>query len=358
MITLLLLLIFSIFYGMKLIKKEKIKTTTTYKKRSKSSYFWIITGLCTILLIWFYFSWDLTRTFYPNSANALCQGAKISQSLIAIKYILPVEEKNSEGSIFVLRENKIINNLKSKIEMSNFNDKNYFIYLINEIEKIIESLSAESNLKKEVKDKLISVSNKINILTDSIQEPNYPDYQSLNKDELKELSEQGSWRTSDGNIPYQPTTERGLKLDAAAKEMKKIVDEFLQIKNNNPLFLKKSKTIGQEIDNYRKTLIESQQLEINFIEQISKISARVISGNIFPPSALNDIKLSLIKFDEIQQRESTFLRMLDTWLFPGGTIVVNNSICMEQGLGKWLIKPTDYLREIMHLFKLNGRSLV
>ncbi len=357
-ILLLLVLIFSIFCAKKLTKTEKKDAVEENHKKIKSFYCWIIAGICTILLLWLYFSWDMTRAFYPNSANALCQGAKISQSLVAIKYILPVEEKTPEGTVFVQRENKIISNLKSEIKKTSLGDKNYLINLLNEIEIMINSLSEEKNFETNVNAKLISVSNKINILSDNIQQPDYPDYQSLSDEELEALKKQGTWGTTKMDIPYFPTTERGLKLDAAAKEMGVIMDEFFKIKNDNPIFLKKAKKIKKKIKNYKNTLQENQKIEFNYIAQISKISDKLVNGNIFPINALGEIEKAIKKFDEIQKRERGSLKMFDTWLFPAGTIVVSDSSCREQGAGKWLIKPTDAFKKFLYLFNSSERNLI
>ena len=101
--------VFLICAGYTLLEDKHVRVDVFYQKMSPQNKA-LVDIIGTILLLWLYFSWDMTRAFYPNSANALCQGAKISQSLVAIKYILPVEEKTPEGTVFVQRENKIISN--------------------------------------------------------------------------------------------------------------------------------------------------------------------------------------------------------------------------------------------------------
>lgn len=76
-ILLIIILIATIVYGKRLIKIEKIDAVFGNPERSKGGYHWIIAGSCSILLLWFYFSWDVARSFFPNSANELCQVAKV-----------------------------------------------------------------------------------------------------------------------------------------------------------------------------------------------------------------------------------------------------------------------------------------
>ena len=47
------------------------------------------------------------------------------------------------------------------------------------------------------------------------------------------------------------------------------------------------------------------------------------------------------------------LKIIDTLLFPGGTVVASGQTCSEQGSGRWLPKPTDTLKEFLHLLDPN-----
>ena len=102
-----LTLIGSIVYGRKKAKSEKIDAVFGNPERTKGGYYWVIAGSCTILLLWLYFSWDIAKSFYPNSANELCQVAKVRESLLGIKYSFPIDERSHKNTAIIKRETSI-----------------------------------------------------------------------------------------------------------------------------------------------------------------------------------------------------------------------------------------------------------
>jgi len=349
-ILLLLALITAIIYGRNLIKTEKIDAVFGDPERARGGYHWVIAGSCTILLLWLYFSWDIARSFYPNSANEICQAAKVRASLVPIKYIFPIEQRTLKSTSIIHRETNNINKLKLQLHEETFQSKDRLLYFLNEIEFIIISLANEENLKAPIHNKLKDISDKIEILTINIRKKSYPSYQSLNNEELEGLKNQSSWGATGMEIPFYPATKRGIKLDAAAKEMNVIVEEFFRIKNNNPTFVYKSKSLQTKIRNYKYELQDHQTSEKKYIRAIGKISARVSRSNIFPANTLNLIEKAIRKFDQTQKKEQGNLKIIEALLFPTGKIVASNS-CSEQGSGRWLPKPTDTLVIFLHLLK-------
>ena len=91
---LILAVIGSILYGRRLIKTEKIDTVFGNPERAKGGTHWVIVGTCFLMLTWLYYSWDIAKSLYPNSANELCQVAKVNESLLSLKYLFPIEESN------------------------------------------------------------------------------------------------------------------------------------------------------------------------------------------------------------------------------------------------------------------------
>ena len=111
-----------ILYGRKLIKTEKIDAVFGNPERAKGGTHWVIVGSSAILLIWLYYSWDIAKGFYPNSANELCQVAKINESLLGLKYQFPIEEREFKSTSIIKIENKNIE--KISIEIQNSQDLN------------------------------------------------------------------------------------------------------------------------------------------------------------------------------------------------------------------------------------------
>ena len=78
----------AILYGKKLVKHEKIDAVFGNPERAKGGVHWVVVGSSVLILSWLYFSWDIAKSFYPKSANELCQVGKVRDSLMSIKYIL------------------------------------------------------------------------------------------------------------------------------------------------------------------------------------------------------------------------------------------------------------------------------
>ena len=354
-ILLIIILIATIVYGKRLIKIEKIDAVFGNPERSKGGYHWIIAGSCSILLLWFYFSWDVARSFFPNSANELCQVAKVRDSLVSIKYVFPIEQKTLKSSDFIKRENRNIELLNNQIKQSSIanKDKDKLIFLLVETQSLIKILSDEKYLNPEIKNKVLGVANQIDSLSKNIQNKNYPQFDSLSSEEKIAIKKQGFWGETGAEVPFYPNTKFGLKFDAASKELNKIVEQFFLIKNNSEVFEKKSKELDSVIENYRDTLAESQEVETQFAREVSKIYGRVTRSNIFPANVLDPVEKSVLRFEEVQKKEQGSLKIIDTLLFPGGTVVASGQTCSEQGSGRWLPKPTDTLKEFLHLLDPN-----
>ena len=354
-ILLIIILIATIVYGKRLIKIEKIDAVFGNPERSKGGYHWIIAGSCSILLLWFYFSWDVARSFFPNSANELCQVAKVRDSLVSIKYVFPIEQKTLKSSDFIKRENRNIELLNNQIKQSSIanKDKDKLIFLLVETQSLIKILSDEKYLNPEIKNKVLGVANQIDSLSKNIQNKSYPEFDSLSSEEKIAIKKQGFWGETGAEVPFYPNTKFGLKFDAASKELNKIVEQFFLIKNNSEVFEKKSKELDSVIENYRDTLAESQEVETQFAREVSKIYGRVTRSNIFPANVLDPVEQSVVRFEEVQKKEQGSLKIIDTLLFPGGTVVASGQTCSEQGSGRWLPKPTDTLKEFLHLLDPN-----
>ena len=80
-------------------------------ERAKGGTHWIIVGSGVILLTWLYYSWDIAKSFYPQSANELCQVGKVNDSLLSLKYLFPIEERELKSTSRIKSENKNIKKL-------------------------------------------------------------------------------------------------------------------------------------------------------------------------------------------------------------------------------------------------------
>jgi len=351
-----------ILHGRKIIKTEKVDAVFGNPERAKGGTHWIIVGSSFILLTWLYYSWDIAKGFYPKSANELCQVAKVNDSLLSLKYLFPIEERQFKSTFVIKSENKNINKLSIEIQNSaniREQDKNKLLSLIEKTKKTIPLLTSEKLLENENKNKIGELTNKIIWLTEDFQKLSYPPIKSIEEENkrIEALKTQGGWGSSGTaveqtiEIPIIPETKKGLKFDAAAKELKIISDEFFKLRNHNPEYKKAMKEIKDEIKEYRSSLDDTHEVASTLAKDVLKIARRIEYASIFPPKALDALQKSLIEFDHVQKKEQGSLRYVDIFLFPAGTIVSSGPSCSEQGSGRWLPKPSDTLNKFALLLK-------
>ncbi len=355
-----------ILYGRRLIKTEKVDAVFGNPERARGGTHWIIVGSSFLLLVWLYYSWDIAKGFYPKSANELCQVAKVNDSLLGLKYQFPIEEREFKSTAQIKKENKNLKATLNEIKFSedlNLQQKTELTEFINKTIQLIPLLTNEDLIENETKFKIDSITGKINLLTENFRKPEYPfETEQEANQRLKAVSEQGDWgiikvQSGTGSIentievPLVPETKRGLKFDAAAKELQIISDEFFKLRNHNPQFKDKIKELKDEIKAYRKNLDDTQEVASTYAKDIVKIARRIEFASIYPPNALNEMQNAIINFDVAQKEAQGGLRFVDIFLFPAGTIVASGPSCSEQGSGRWLPKPSDTFDKFMLMLK-------
>ena len=355
-----------ILYGRKLIRTEKIDAVFGNPERAKGGTHWVIVGSSAILLIWLYYSWDIAKGFYPKSANELCQVAKINESLLGLKYQFPIEEREFKSTSIIKIENKNLQKISNEIKNSkdlNSQQKTVLIGFVNKTGQLIPLLTKDNLMEMETKQKIEGITEKINLLIENFKKPDYPfeTEEELNN-RLQAVKEQGEWgitTVSAGTgsientfeVPLVPATDRGLKFNAAAEELKVIDEEFFKLRNHNPQFKNSVKQIKDDIKAYRAGLDDSEEVASTYAKNIVKITRRIEFASIYPPKALNKMQKAIIEFDNLQKSEQGGLRIIDLLLFPAGTIVSSGTSCSEQGSGRWLPKPSDTLNKFILMSK-------
>ncbi len=355
-----------ILYGRRLIKTEKVDAVFGNPERARGGTHWIIVGSSFLLLVWLYYSWDIAKGFYPKSANELCQVAKVNDSLLGLKYQFPIEEREFKSTAQIKKENKNLKATLNEIKFSedlNLQQKTELTEFINKTIQLIPLLTNEDLIENETKFKIDDITGKINLLTENFKKPEYPfETEQEANERLKAVNEQGDWgiikvQSGTGSIentievPLVPETKRGLKFDAAAKELQIISDEFFKLRNHNPQFKDKIKELKDEIKAYRKNLDDTQEVASTYAKDIVKIARRIEFASIYPPNALNEMQNAIINFDVAQKEAQGGLRFVDIFLFPAGTIVASGPSCSEQGSGRWLPKPSDTFDKFMLMLK-------
>ena len=355
-----------ILYGRRLIKREKVDAVFGNPERAKGGTHWIIVGSSAILLVWLYYSWDIAKGFYPKSANELCQVAKINESLLGLKYQFPIEEREFKSTSVIKIENdnlkKISTEIKNSQMLSN-QQKPILVGFANKTNQLIPLLTNDNLMELDTKIKIREMTEELRSLSLNFQKNDYPFETELEKNERqKAVLEEGGWgittvQSGTGSIentmevPLIPATKKGLKFDAAAKELKIINDKFFKLKNHNPQFKSSIKFLKDEIKSYRNNLNDSDEVASTYAKNIVKIARRIEFASIYPPGALDEMKNAIIEFDVLQKKEQGGLRLIDIFLFPAGTIIASGPSCSEQGSGRWLPKPSDTLNKFILMSK-------
>ncbi len=343
-----------VLYGRKLIRTEKVDAVFGNPERAKGGVHWVIVGSSFLLLIWLYYSWDIAKSFFPKSANELCQVGKVNESLLSLKYLFPIEERQLKSTSVIETETENLSKITIEIEKSGIKnqDKSKLIDFISQTTNTIPLLTNEQLLNNDTRDQIKIINEKIVNLTENFTRKDYPNESA--EQEMKRLEaakEEGSWKASSTSIentieiPFIPKTKRGLKFQAAATELNLISDEFFELRNHNKQYTSALEKLKKEIKDYRTSLGSSEQISSSFAKDILKIARRIEYASIFPPNTLKDMQASIINFDNVQKKEQGSLRWVDILLFPSGTIISSGPSCSEQGSGRWLPKPSDTLNK-------------
>ena len=350
-----------ILYGRKLIKTERVDAVFGNPEKAKGGTHWVIVGSSCLLLVWLYYSWDMAKSFYPKSANELCQVAKVNESLRALKYLFPIEERELKSTSIIKLEGKNIKKYEIKIQNSpdlSDQNKNTLLKFLEKTKSTIPLLTNESFLENQTRNEINEITSKINDLTEEFQNISYASETLEEKNKrIEALKSQGEWGSSgtaldnEAEIPAIPVSKRGLKFDLVSKELMLISDEFFKLRNHNAEYKNLINEIKDNIKKYRSELDETQDVASIFAKDILKIARRIEYASIFPPNALKAMEQSIVEFDQVQKKEQGGLRLIDIFLFPTGNIGFSGRACFESGSGRWLPKPSDTLNKFALLLK-------
>ena len=351
-----------VLYGRKLIRTEKVDAVFGNPERAQGGIHWVILGSSFLLLVWLYYSWDIAKSFFPKSANELCQVGKVNESLLSLKYLFPIDERQLKSTSVIETESENLNKITLEIEQSGIKnqDKSKLLNFVSQTKNTIPLLTNEQLLNNETREQIKLINEKIINLTENFKRSDYPNESTEQElERIEAAKEEGSWKASSTSIentieiPFIPKTKRGLKFQAAATELNLISDEFFELKNHNEQYTSALEKLKKEIKDYRNSLSDSEEISSSLAKDILKIARRIEYASIFPPNTLNDMQASIINFDNVQKKEQGSLRWVDLLLFPSGTIISSGPSCSEQGSGRWLPKPSDTLNKFTLMLNPN-----
>ena len=280
-----------VLYGRKLIKTEKVDAVFGNPERAQGGIHWVIVGSSFLLLVWLYYSWDIAKSFFPKSANELCQVGKVNESLLSLKYLFPIEERQLKSTSVIETETENLNKIIIEIEKSEevkSQDKNKLLNFVSQTKNTIPLLTNEKLLNNETKEQIKIINNKIINLTENFRKKDYPNESAEQEIErIEAAKEEGSWKASSTSIentieiPSIPKTKRGLKFQAAAEELNLISDEFFELRNHNGQYTSALEKLKKEIKDFRTNLGASEEISSSFAKDILKIARRIITRGFY-----------------------------------------------------------------------------
>ena len=192
-----------VLYGRKLIRTEKVDAVFGNPERAQGGIHWVIVGSSFLLLVWLYYSWDIAKSFFPKSANELCQVGKVNESLLSLKYLFPIDERQLKSTSVIETETENLNKITIEIEKSGIKDedKSKLLNFVSQTKNTIPLLTNDQLLTNDTKEQIKIISEKITNLTADFKSSDYPNESAEQKEKrLESAKEEGSWKASSTSI--------------------------------------------------------------------------------------------------------------------------------------------------------------
>jgi len=349
-IALIAALAWSIWYGRRLVRTERTDLVFGNPAKALGGWHWVVAGVASILILWFYFSWDAARAFFPRAGNELCQVAKLDFETNPIRSVFPLDDRLLLGTELLLREQEQLDLLEEQLAAADFNDADRA-----ELKDIIDGLRTALAMQADpefvapsAKAEFNELAGRIRQLSDKLADENYPGPPSAA--EREEAAAQPGWGEGNTELPPLPETARGRKFDAASEEMAAIVEDFRAIRNDGPKLTARLKALEERYESFeidQSGSPETVEQREDVVKQINRLYKRIDNGRIFPVEITEVVEEALIDLEEQSIRQQGGLWYIDAFAMPGGQIEAGNLGCSEQGSGRWLPKPSDTLATLI-----------
>jgi len=335
----------SIYHGVKFSVARKNDEVFGDPERTKGGWYWAVTGVATILLLWFYFSWGMARAYFPNAANEMCQVAKVETALSSIKAQLPIGSRYFKSTTLVVRNGEQVDVLEETLPATVFTDREQrdLAEIIGDTRNLLVVLSDPELQSRDTTDQLEAITADIETLIAQLEEGHdglTPSIEALN---------QPRWGVTNTEIPLLPMTPRGVLFDQVSVEAADVTKRFLKLRN----FPEGSKALIDQTKAKIKALKESTdqgswseddiEERKRYIKAVDRIFKRLDDGTIFPSEALVGVNTAIENLDDAVGSAKGSLGIVDALFFPGHGVVKSKTICIEQGSSRWLPKPTDVI---------------
>jgi taurine transport system permease protein len=346
------LLLWSIYYGRKVIRTEKMDALFGNPVKALGGWHWIIAGVASIFILWIYFSWDAARSYYPEAANELCQVAKLNRAVNPIRSSFPLDNRLLDGTKLLERDYAQITAMEAHLDAIDFSqtDRTELQGILLDMRAALAAQANPTLIDTAIAGRFKDISTRINVVTTNLASTD--NLKAYSQTDIDKALAQPAWGETWVEIPPLPRTDRGRKFDAASVVLDKISKDYARIRNNgiqitDKLEALKARYSAFEIDQSGDpSMVQSRK---DLVRQINKIYKRIDNGKIFPPAMTELVEASLIALELEKRNQQGSLIYIDALAMPGGDILAGNSACSEQGSGRWLPKPSDTMRTFLRM---------
>ena len=335
-IVLLVMLGWSLWTGLRYRRAHGKDQVFGDPERTKGGWFWAVSGVSVLLLLWFYFSWGAARAYFPRAANELCQFAKIEEVLSPVVARLPIGARYYKSTDLVVRNTEQIDEIETQMPTDAFtqSEQRQLTEIIIGMREIIRLSSDPELLSRATIQDLGAITARIDNLTLRIEggaEGFVPSAEAL---------AQPPWGVGDTEIPLLPQTPKGVLLDSVAVDAKSIADDFVKLRNFPPQHMPIIERIRSSLDNLKASGADSDARN-GYIKAVERIFRRLDDGLIFPADTLKDVNFAIIDLHKAAEKGKGSLNIIEALFLPTGEVIKSRTICIEQGAARWLPKPLD-----------------
>ncbi len=342
-VGLLVTLVASMYFGRKRGAQTARDAVFGDPERTRGGWHWAICGVCTLLLLWFYYSWAVGRAYFPDAANEMCQVAKLEEAISPIAAALPIGSRYYKSTLLVARNSDQLAELDAALPADVFasDEQAELATVIAQMQQLMANSSDPANLSQTSKDELVALSAEIETLSAELK------LDPSGFEPSPEALAQPKWGTAHVEIPTLPLTPKGILFDNVAQKAKDVATRFEKIRNhlpsNDALIADTKERIAalQDANEAGEFDARSAALRGDYVKGVERIFRRLDDGTIFPAASLEGVNTAIANLDAAKEEARGSLRIVDALFFPGQGVVKSRTQCTEQGSARWLPKPTD-----------------
>ena len=352
-LVLVVTLIWSVIYGRKVIRTEKTDAVFGNPERALGGWHWMVMGVGSVLVLWYWFSWDAARSYFPLAGNELCQVAKLNRAANPIRSTFPIgDNRQLQGTALLVRDNRELDALQARLDGMDFSDDDRatLFAIIADMRETMAAHADPQYFDPMVAGRMAEVAERIRSLAENMAESGYPG--PADPEMLAQALAQPGWGETSVELPPLPMTDRGRKFDAAGVALEDIARAYREIRNDGPQLTARLKNIESRIQGFVVDADAPEEVVnagADFVKDLLKIYRRIDDGRIFPPAVTAAVEDALEQLYRVQRAQLGSLRWINAVAMPGGEILAGNRACSEQGSGRWLPKPSDTLKTFLRM---------